>query len=160
MLIYRLLGGICLVGSGIWFYLARDSFQKKKCTQLDAYIKLLKYIKNQVECYMKPIDSIMGSCSPELLELCGIDDCKNTSTLDKALDGASFFIDEDAIDVLYRFSADYGRGYLSEQIRSCDRYSLELEELRKIYYEKRRKDKKLSLAISVSISLSLFLILL
>lgn len=160
MLIYRMLGGVCLVSSGLWVYFIRDKFQKRKCIQLDAYINLLKYIKNQVECYMKPIDSILSSCSCELLSLCGISSLGSMSSLEQMLENTSFYIDDDAIDVLYRFSKDYGKGYLDEQIKSCEKYTKELEELRTVYYEKRRKDKKLSLAISISISLSLFLILL
>lgn len=160
MLIYKMLGGACLLSSGLWVYFVRDKFEKKKCIQLDAYINLLKHIKNQVECYMKPIDLIISSCSSDLITLCGISQLENLENVEKMLDKASFYIDDDAIDMLYSFSKDYGKGYLDEQIKSCEKYTQALEELRAVYYDKRRKDKKLSLAISISISLSLFLILL
>jgi hypothetical protein len=93
MIIYKLIGSAGLVASGIWFYFIREKFQKRKELQFSAYIKLISYIKNQIECYMLPIDAIIAECDIELLSECG--SVNRASTLVDFLDNSTFYIDED-----------------------------------------------------------------
>ena len=157
MIIYKLIGSAGLVASGIWFYFIREKFQKIKELQFSAYIKLISYIKNQIECYMLPIDTIIAECDIELLSECG--SVSRASTLVDFLDNSTFYIDEDVIRLLYDFAEDFGLKYYNEQIKTCDRYINELNKSREVYLNQRAKDKKLSLAICLSISFSLILIL-
>jgi hypothetical protein len=157
MIIYKLIGSAGLVASGIWFYFIREKFQKRKELQFSAYIKLISYIKNQIECYMLPIDAIISECDIELLSECG--SVNRASTLVDFLDNSTFYIDEDVIRLLYDFAEDFGLKYYNEQIKTCDRYINELNKSREVYLNQRAKDKKLSLAICLSISFSLILIL-
>ena len=157
MIIYKLIGSAGLIASGVWFYFIREKFQKRKELQLSAYIKFISYIKNQIECYMLPIDTIIAECDIKLLKECGT--VNRCSTLVDLLDDSTFYIDEDAINMLYDFAEDFGIKYYNEQIKTCDRYINELNRTREIYLNQRAKDKKLSLAICLSISFSLILIL-
>ena len=157
MIIYKLIGSAGLVASGIWFYFIREKFQKRKELQFSAYIKLISYIKNQIECYMLPIDAIIAECDIELLSECS--SVNRASTLVDFLDNSTFYIDEDVIRLLYDFAEDFGLKYYNEQIKTCDRYINELNKSREVYLNQRAKDKKLSLAICLSISFSLILIL-
>jgi hypothetical protein len=151
------MGSAGLVASGIWFYFIREKFQKRKELQFSAYIKLISYIKNQIECYMLPIDTIIAECDIELLSECG--SVNRASTLVDFLDNSTFYIDGDVIRLLYDFAEDFGLKYYNEQIKTCDRYIDELNKSREVYLNQRAKDKKLSLAICLSISFSLILIL-
>jgi hypothetical protein len=151
------MGSAGLVASGIWFYFIREKFQKRKELQFSAYIKLISYIKNQIECYMLPIDTIIAECDIELLSECG--SVNRASTLVDFLDNSTFYIDEDVIRLLYDFAEDFGLKYYNEQIKTCDRYINELNKSREVYLNQRAKDKKLSLTICLSISFSLILIL-
>lgn len=159
MIIYRFLGAGGILFSGLWLYFVREGFYKQRGAQLDAYIKLFTYIKNQIECYMLPIDRILYDCDPKILKECGLTSNKNISNIKDLLNHSTFYVGDDIISSLYSFTDEFGVSYLPEQIKLCDKFLIELKEIRENNKNQRIKDKKLSFAICMSLSLSLILIL-
>lgn len=160
MITYKLLGAGGIFVSGIWLFLIRESYQKKKMLQLQGYIRLISHIKNQISCYMLPIDKILQDCDERILQDCGFYASSPAESIEAILDGSVFFFDDEIQQKLYLFARDFGKGYLNEQIKLCDRYISELKSIYEHFNAERTKDKKLSFAICLSISLSLILILL
>lgn len=160
MITYRLLGACGVFASGLWFYLIRESYQKKKLVQLRGYISLFAYIKNQISCYMLPIDKILLDCDEGILHDCGFYASSRPKSIEDIIDGCVFYLDNEIQQKLHLLARDFGKGYLNEQIKLCDRYISELKGIYEHFSGERIKDKKLSLAICLSISLSLILILL
>lgn len=159
MLYYKVIGSMSLLVSGLWVYSMHTSFQKRKLKQLDAYIKLISHIKTQIECYMLPINSIIGSCSLDLLKNCGIDDPKRIKDLKELLNCANLILEKEIIELLYQFAEDFGMGYREEQLNSCERVISKMMTYRDEFQKKHEKDKRVSLAICMSLTLSLILIL-
>ena len=160
MIAYRLFGGGVLLLAGFGFYFVRESFQKKKLIQLAGFINLLDYIKNQISCYLIPIDKILRNCDEKIINDCRLTASSNSKSLEEMLDKCEFYVDDEIQKKLYSFARDLGRGYLNEQIKLCDQYISELKAIFENLKIERIKDKKLSLAICLSISLSLILVLL
>lgn len=159
MLIYRFIGGLGVIVSGLLIYYVREEFEKKKSIQIDSYIKLISYIKTQVECFILPINTILDRCDNILLINCGFGNDINPKTITELLNGSKFYADEDFINKLYDFAQDFGHSYANDQIKLCDRYIMDLSKIQEKYSNQRTKDKKLSFSICLSISLSLILIL-
>ncbi len=160
MIVYRLCGACGLVLSGIWVYLVRENYQKRKSNQLQGYIRLFSYIKNQIECYMLPINKILFDCEDKLLSDCGYYAKKKPTSLEEVLELSEWYFEADVCEKIFGFARDFGKSYLGEQIKLCDSFILDLKALYESLSAQRIKDKKLSLAICLSISFSLILILL
>ena len=160
MITYKLLGACGLFASGLWTFLIRESYQNKKIVQLQGYIRVISYIKNQISCYMLPVDKILRDCDERLLHDCGLYSSVRPKSIEEILDNSVIYFDDEIREKLNLFAKDFGKGYLNEQIKLCDRYISELKSIYEHFSVERSKDKKLSLAICLSISLSLILILL
>ena len=159
MVIYKLVGSGSIIISALVLYLEMQKFEKQKINQINAYILLIEYIKNQIECYMIPIDRILMTCSEDLISTCGLDTNAHPSNLIELMDLAVFYIDDQSIDVLYKFANDFGLAYKDEQIRACEQCIIGLSKEKERISDKDSKDKKVHLAICLCISFSLILIL-
>lgn len=159
MLIYKLAGGISLAFSILLVYVQTRSYTKDKIKQIEAFIALINYIKNQIECYMIPIDKILASCNRDLLKECGFMGEGTPHSLSNLMQDTSFYGDEEWTKPLYEFVSSFGASYREEQIRSCERCIKELNKTKERMSEKDIKDKKVHLAICLCISFSLILIL-
>ena len=159
MLLYKFSGGMSLLISALLIYLQSRNYTHKKIKQIDAFISLIEYIKNQIECYMIPIDRILMTCSEDLISTCGLDTNAHPSNLIELMDLAVFYIDDQSIDVLYKFANDFGLAYKDEQIRACEQGIKELSKAKERISDKDSKDKKVHLAICLCVSFSLILIL-
>ena len=72
MIISKLIGGVLITVCALKIYAEIQKFQKKSIKQIDSFIELIDYIKNQIECFLLPIDTIMFNCDNKLLLNCGI----------------------------------------------------------------------------------------
>ena len=159
MVIYRVLGAITVMTSSIWFYFIIEGYEKKKTIQINAYLKLLSYIKAQIECYMLPIDMVLMKCDGSLIYDCGFYEDERPKSFNELLDNSKFYIDNEMLEKLCAFSRELGTSYAEDQLKLCERYISDLNIMYEKYKTQRTKDKKLSLAICLSTSLSLILIL-
>ncbi len=160
MILYKLAGVFAILTSGFIVYIESQKYENKKLDQLDAYITLIDYIKNQVECFLLPIDEIISQCDASLLDRCGISaGTENLKTIEDIVKASELYIDQEALSLIGKFAKEYGKAYRSEQVRSCVFYK---EELLKIYNKNKKSNdeqRKVRLAISLCISFSVILIL-
>ena len=135
MAIFKLLGACGVAISGIVFVKETLAYEKLKISQADAYIGLIEYIKNQVECYNIPIDKIIESCDRDILNKCG---ALNTGykTVADVVNAANMYIDEEIVDILMKFANEFGTVYRDEQLKMCNYHINELREYRKKTDEK------------------------
>lgn len=160
MTFYKIAGSISIVFSGLIVYFEMQRYENMKIKQINSYISLIEYIKNQIECFLLPIDAIIRSCNKELIKNCGIDtEYRNATKLDDLIESARFYCGEECIELIRQFANDFGQGYMAEQLRLCDYYRGELIKERDKLKEKGIKERKLRLAICVSASFSLILLL-
>ncbi len=149
-----------MVISSLVFYYEMQSFEKKKLAQLSAYISLIEYIKNQVECFLLPIDKILSSADRELICACTLTDAQDFKTLNDLIDGTSFYLNSESIGTVKVFADEFGVGYRAQQLRSCEYCITELMRQRDKQKEKNTKEKKVRLALCLCASFSIVLLLL
>ena len=160
MTVYKIVGSVSIIVAALIMYLEMQKYENLKIKQINAFILLVEYIKSQIECFLLPIDTIIQSCNDDLISACGINaDHRKAKTLDELLASARFYCDNECADIIKQFSADFGQGYIQEQLRSCDYYRSELIKQRDKLKEKGKKENKLRLAICLSASFSLILLL-
>ena len=72
MSFYKAAGAVLLLFGGV--SLGRALCQKIEAgfAQTEGFIALLKYIRNQIDCYLMPVDKILAGCDPGILETCGV----------------------------------------------------------------------------------------
>ena len=158
MAIFKLLGACGVAISGLVFVKETLAYDKLKISQADAYIGLIEYIKNQVECYNIPIDKIIESSDRDNLNKCG---ALNTGykTVADVVNAANMYIDEEIVDILMKFANEFGTVYRDEQLKMCNYHINELREYRKKTDEKISKERKMHFGLSVCFAASLILLL-
>ena len=160
MVLYKIIGSVAIVIAALTLYLEMQHFEKLKIKQINSFIMFIEYIKNQIECFLLPIDVIISACDEDLIKSCGINiDYKKAKKIDDLLEHTDFYCNSDCIELMKQFSNNFGQGYLQEQIRLCDYYRSELIKQRDKFKDKCIKEKKLKLAICLCASLSLILLL-
>lgn len=160
MAIYKIVGSGSIIISAIVLYFEMQKFEKQKINQITAYILLIEYIKNQIECFLLPIDIIIHNCSKNIIDNCRINiDYTKVENLEELIMSAEFYCNAESIDLIKQFAKDFGQGYMQEQLRSCDYYRTELIKQRDHLKEKSTKEKKLRFALCLCASFSLILLL-
>ena len=160
MVLYKIVGSGSIIISALIVYLEMQKYESIKLKQINSFILLIEYIKNQIECFLLPIDVIIHNCNEELIRNCGINtDYKKVKTLDDLVSSTTFYCNGECVDIIKQFSSNFGQGYIGEQLRSCNYYRSELIKQRDKLKEKGAKEKKLKLAICLSASFSLILLL-
>jgi hypothetical protein len=160
MNVIKIIGGSIIAITALFSYSEVIKFQKKRIKQINGFIDLIDYIKNQVECFLLPLDQILIKCDKELLNNCGIclshSNCKN---MNEVIESTHFYCDDEVIELLNKFSYSFGKAYLHEQLRSCEYYKSELIKIRDKNQEKDTKNQKIQLAIFLSASFSIIILL-
>ena len=160
MTIYKIIGSASLVISALIIYLEIQKYEKMKIKQINSFILLIEHIKNQIECFLLPIDTIIHNCDENMVRSCGINnDHRKVDNLEELIMSADFYCDAECIDLINQFSRNFGQGYMQEQLSSCDYYRNELIKKRDKLKEKSIKEKKLRVALCFGASFSLILLL-
>lgn len=160
MTFYKIIGSVSIILSALVMYSEIQRYEKLKLKQINSYILLIEYIKNQIECFLLPIDVIIHNCNKDVIKSCGINtDYTKAKNLEELIMSADFYCDTECVELIEQFSKDFGQGYMQEQLRSCDYYRSELIKQRDKIKEKSIKEKKLRLALCLCASFSLILLL-
>ncbi len=160
MLLYKLIGSVGIVASALIMYFEMQKYEKLKLNQINAFVLLIEYIKNQIECYLLPIDAIIHNCDIELIRACGINqNNQNAKNLDDLISSIIFYCDKESADIIKQFAHDFGQSYIGEQLRFCDYYKNELLKQRDKIKEKGLKEQKVKLVLCLCASFSLILLL-
>ena len=160
MVMFKLIGGGILTYCSLRGYIEIQKFQKKRIKQINAFIQLIEYIKNQIECFLLPIDVIIENCDRDLLKNCGIyKSNQKTDNLKELISSVVFYCEDKATNMIMQFAENFGRNYSREQIISCEYFKKELIKIRDSMLEKDAKNKKVQLAIFLSVSFSIIILL-
>ena len=56
MVLYKIVGSGSIIISALIVYLEMQKYESIKLKQINSFILLIEYIKNQIECFLLPID--------------------------------------------------------------------------------------------------------
>ena len=62
----KILGAALMLLSCIAISRLLISYERTKIRQIDSFIALIRYIRNQIDCYSIPMDKIFAECSSEM----------------------------------------------------------------------------------------------
>lgn len=129
-------------------------------SELDyGWLAMLRYIKNQVDCFSLPITEILKKCDGELFKRCGFGDGEPPKDICSLMSGASFS-DKETERMLKEFFGSFGRFYRDEQVAQCQKYISMLES----HTESKRRQlpvrKKLNTTLIMSVSIAIAILLL
>jgi hypothetical protein len=144
MAILALCGALCS------FFMNQSAIAK--CEQIDAIIRFLRYVRNQVECYSLPSNEILALCDSALLERCGFYNCFGEGSFEKLAYDCDIY-DVECARIVREFLCGFGKSYREEQIKECERYIAELEERRDRLFAELPKKKKVNSVLCIASAL-------
>ena len=140
----KLIGGMAVMISCSLCASYITSLEKRKIEQTEAFIELIKHIRNQIDCYSMPIEKIFLSAKDMLLKL-GIE--KEIRTFSDLLSECEIESGEEAKKTLNTFAESLGKGYRENQVKMCDGVLSELEVIRKKLTDAYPSKKKTTAAL-------------
>jgi len=126
-----------------------NSSVKRSLEITEGAIKLLRYIRTQIDCYSKPIEKILSECPREIYLECGYIKNDTPRTLSEIVTAMSRS-DSGVYKVMSEFCAEFGKSYRAEQVKLCDRYIEELSEMRASASQVLPMRKKLNSTLCIS----------
>jgi len=156
MLWVKLLGGSALLFCGGLASLLAIRRERKRLASLDAWIELIRFIRTQIDCYLRPLDEILACADPALLAHLSPDPTERD--LFRLLRHARALFDEECARLLSSFVRELGDGYREEQVKRCDYYISALQSHR----DKLSADlpQKIKLACTLSLCAALCAVIL
>ncbi len=152
----KLIGGalIMIFSIGAASYIA--SGEKNKIEEIEGFIALIRYVRNQIDCFSMPIENILGSC-PEILFKIGIDE--KISSLSELVSKCEMTCGEECEKIINDFAVSLGKGYRERELKICDKSIGELENIKNrlvvSYPSKRKTAAALCLAIGGALLITL-----
>lgn len=149
----KLIGAVVLVFAATLASLILISREKKRISDIDAYLKLTEFIKFRIEHYGQPLHEILKAADSRLVLACLGSDRDTPLSEKNSLCGKEL----EAVNELF---GRLGHGYKNDEINACrsciDLLSAALEGAREDYPKKR----KLVLTLSFSAVLAVIIIML
>ena len=153
MLLIKLTGATLALLAGGYGAVLLNRRARLTVDRCDAWISLLRLVKNQIDCFSLPVPEILARCDATLLSRVGWEGTappEDFAALAAALPGAG--LSEEAERVARFFSEEIGKGYRAEQLRTCD-YGIGLfcaERDRLLSELPRREKRNLTLCLSAA----------
>lgn len=149
MLVKILGAGIIVVASMV--YAERMlSDEKKKIDDLDAFIDIISYIKNQIDLYSMPLEKIFNEMDADKLERVGL--AYPPQRFSDIINSDGLNLDDSTRKVLSDFSSSLGKSYREMQIKICDQTISELLSKKKSISEAFPSRKKTVLALCLGVA--------
>lgn len=164
MILYKIIGSASIFLSAMIFAIQSQQYEKMKIKQAEAFIILIKFIKKQIDCFCLPIYEIISKSDQTVLKNCGFKYCDiNNMPIDSSfewiLNNCWLYIDQEAIELIKKFSSELGKSYREDQLKSCDYYASELMEYKNRLISDLPKKRKIKTALCVCSSLSFILLM-
>lgn len=147
-----------MVLCGIWFASGINREAEKKIRQYEAFLRLLRYTRLQIDCFGLPCADILMGCEISLLSECGFGGEEHPENF-RELYGKSVFSDDVLCGVIGSFSDEFGYGYREEELRRCDYYISILSDRLKLLRDEVKKKKKVNTTLCVSAALGIVILL-
>ena len=140
---------ICSAAAGFGY----TAMLKQRQKYLDGLIKLVRFIRVQIECFSSPLDIIYADFTDEVLDKCGFTEILKNSGLSTALEQKkeTLALTDDTFELLSNFSSELGKSFSDEQVKHCDRYISVLEETASEYAKELPKKCKTVKTLSLSV---------
>ncbi|MBQ2757031.1 MAG: stage III sporulation protein AB [Clostridia bacterium] len=143
----------CGVLGGLFF----AAFEKRRVVQAEGFLRLLRAIRVQIDCFSLPVSQILASCDHALLRDVGA--CELPQSFPDLLKSTRLYLSPEICLLLLEFAGRLGTGYREEELRALDYYIARLapysEELRRELAKRERMAWLLPPALSVALVLLL-----
>ena len=128
MLGVKLVGALLLFGTGLVATLISRQRERRKLQVLEGWIALIRYIENQIGCYLTPLGEILSSIEPLREDRPVV--ASATERLLAVLRECQSDLDAEDQRLLKEFIAQLGNGYREDQINLCRHTLQTLSDLR------------------------------
>lgn len=157
---YKWLGLILLLICALLVGLALRTFFRRRCTQAEGFLALLRYIRWQIDCFSAPQEQILAGCERKLLLACGVEEAKRPAEFSALLQDVHLFVPEEMSALLSECMQALGASFRAEQLRCIDYYTARLTPLCEQMRKELPKWEKLALVLPLSLSAAVVLLLL
>ncbi len=154
---FKLAGSALLLLSGIGIGGLAADFEKEKLSVLDGWLDLLRFIQEQIDCYLTPVQDILSVADKALLAQCRCQ--KADRSLDAGLKRSALYLQAESLRLLSSFIKEIGGSYREEQLKRCDYYRQSLLSLRQKQAEELTGKIKLCRGMSICIAIGAALLL-
>lgn len=144
----KVIGSFLWLLSGFFLSVEINKYNKKKLTQAEAFISLIKNIRLKIECYAMPIPDILARCDDRIIAECG-GESASRSSLKCFYEGIRLSIDGRGKKAVHDFCMTVGSGYKENEIKVCDTYIRELTDYKSELSEKLPGAEKLCTTVCV-----------
>ena len=134
------------------------SAEKRRTAQLYALARLTEHIGRQIENFSTPVSEILKTADLSLLRECGSSSPATESFVD-FLNSCDLALSEEEKRTLFTFSAELGRRFRDEQVKSCAIFSAKLYEIANSAAQQLPKKRKVTYTLFVCSALALVIIL-
>ena len=155
----KILGGVSLLSASLFCYVGSIKKDKHKIEQIDAYIMLVEYIKDNVECYLLPIDRILDSCDKDIIKGCiGSSEYISTRSTSELYKVADIVLPRNISAEIERFCTRFGLSYKEEQVRMCSDLLRRLNDSKIEITNEATKSRKIKFALTITVPLFFILL--
>ena len=159
MTVIKLCGAVSLFAASIICYFELAKREKDQIRQLDAYIKLIQYIKENVEYYLLPINSILRACESSVLRECSGREDIDIKDLNDLYESSLLIVPDEAQKYISDFCASFGKAYKDDQVKLCGDYINKLTDIRDELINEVKNRRKIRFAVTMCAPLFLILLL-
>lgn len=157
MLFFKWLGVGLLLCCGVLAGVFFAAFERRRVAQAEGFLRLLRAIRVQIDCFSLPVSQILASCDRALLRDIGTEELPQS--FPQLLRGTRLYLSPDVCLLLNEFAGRLGTGYREEELRALDYYIARLapysEGLRRELAKRERMAWLLPPALSVALVLLL-----
>lgn len=153
----KLLGSALLLLAGIGNGALAVGREKEKLAVLDGWIELLRFIQEQIDCYLTPVEELLLLADKALLEQCRCQ--RKDCGLDAGLQRSAPSLQAESLRLLSAFAKEIGGSYREEQIKRCNYYRQALLSVRQKQAEELRGKSRLYRGMSICAAIGAALLL-
>ena len=147
--VVKITGALMVIVGGIAAAYMLNARAKSSLAHTEGVISLVKHIRRSIDCYSMPAERIFSDCDSRIYAECGYFGNEVPRSLSELMSGCDA-LDARLLDILGRFEAEFGKSYRDEQVRICDRYIDELDEVRRGISERLPIRKRLNSTLCIS----------
>lgn len=154
----KIFGAVLIVFCGVAFGFLLNKRARDALVQTEGFIELVRYLRNEIDCFSMPIPLALARCPDSIFQKCGIGACNNIRTVEELICECEMQ-GEELGEVMERFAADVGRGYKHEQLALCERTVKRLESYRASLAGQLPAKQKLNGTLCLCFALALVILL-
>ena len=155
----RILGSSLILAASILLSLTLVHCSRKREAEYDALCALLRHIRDNIDCFMTPIGTILESFNSEPLKQCGFSRVMCEEGLSAAAASGFLSVSDEAVGLLIEFADGLGIGLRDEEMRRCEYYFGCMRELAEAEHNRAKNCAKLYMYLPPLAALSLIIVL-